>query len=346
MRKTVYNKIVFDGDIERVNERNLNLKKDFLYYLASVDKSPETIKQYSNDINIFFVWNMKRNRNKFFVDIRKKDFINFQGYCLNELGWSPKRIKRVKSCISSMSNYVENMLDDEYPDYRNVIIKIESPTNVPVRDKTILTVTDVNRVLRYLTEKEEYEKACAIAIAAFSGMRKSELLQMKMSYFNDDHLEFDGALYRTDKIRTKGHGKKGKMISKFVLASVRPYIENWRVERERLGIKTDDIFVTRGIGSNKTRRWKRRSSLDMWTKQFTKLFGKPFYFHSLRHYCCTMLSEANIPSEVIKDFFQWNSIEMISVYNDTDATSKFGNYFSKDGIIKQKEGKVDMFNDK
>lgn len=344
MRKTVYNKIVEEGDIDRVNKRNIALKNDFLYYLASVDKSPQTIKQYGNDINIFFVWNLKNNRNRFFVDIRKKEFVNFQGYCINTLGWSPKRIKRVKSCISSMSNYIENMLDDEYPNYRNVICKIESPTNTPVRDKTILTVSDVDRVLRFLTEMAEYEKACAIAIAAFSGMRKSELLQMKMSYFDDDHLEFDGALYKTDRIRTKGHGKKGKLVPKFVLAQVKPYIDNWREERKRLGIRNDDMFVTQGVGDNKTNKWRRRSSLDQWTKQFTRLFGKPFYFHSLRHYCCTMLAEANIPSDIIKDFFQWESIEMISIYNDIDATSKFGNYFSKDGIVKQEEGNVGMLN--
>lgn len=28
-------------------------------------------------------------------------------------GWSPNRVRRVKSCLSSLSNYIETILDDE-----------------------------------------------------------------------------------------------------------------------------------------------------------------------------------------------------------------------------------------
>lgn len=44
---------------------------------------------------------------------------------------------------------------------------------------------------------------------------------MKMSYFTDDALEFDGALYKTPKIRTKGRGKLGKQLNKFILVDVK-----------------------------------------------------------------------------------------------------------------------------
>ena len=43
----------------------------------------------------------------------------------------------------------------------------------------------------------------------------------------------------------------------------------------------------------------------------------------------------NIPSEVIKEFFKWESVEMISHYNDASAADDFGKYFSADGIIQQ-----------
>lgn len=76
----------------------------------------------------------------FFIDIKKRELTRFQGHALNEWGWSPKRIRRVKSTISSMSNYIEDILqdeDDEFENFRSIIGKIESPSNEAVRDKTI-----------------------------------------------------------------------------------------------------------------------------------------------------------------------------------------------------------------
>ena len=58
---------------------------------------------------------------------------------MNTWGWSSNRIRRVKSVISSMSNFIENILDEEegYEGYRAIIRKIESPVKEEVREKTI-----------------------------------------------------------------------------------------------------------------------------------------------------------------------------------------------------------------
>lgn len=109
-RKTVYNQITSDESIKRINPKNKELCSDFLDYLASVGRAPSTINGYRNDLEIFFCWNLEFNNNKFFIDIKKRELTKFQGYALNEWGWSPKRIRRVKSTISSMSNYIEDIL--------------------------------------------------------------------------------------------------------------------------------------------------------------------------------------------------------------------------------------------
>lgn len=338
-RKTVYNKIVDEFSMMLIDEQNKQLQEDFLNYLSSVDRSEQTIMQYKNDLNIFFVWNLKNNNNKFFIDIKKREFVRFQAWCINTLGWSSKRVRRVKSCLSSLSNYIEDILDDEYEGYKNVVKKIESPSNDHVRDNTILLEEDIDKLLKYLIKNEQYEKACAIAICAFSGMRKSELTQMKMSFFNDDHLVFDGALYKTDKIRSKGRGKKGKQINKYIMVSVRPYIEAWKNKRKELGIDIDDVFVVFDSSKN---IWRKRKSVDGWVKEFSDFLGYDFYYHALRHYVCTKLvNEYNLPQEIIREFFQWNSLDMITIYNDVSAETHFGKYFTKNGVVKQKTGSFD-----
>jgi len=331
-RSTVYNKITSKDKLEKINIKNKELQNDFLGYLESIDRSPKTITQYENDLNIFFVWNLENNENKFYVDSKKRDIIRFQGYCINKLKWSPKRTRRVRSAISSLSKYIVNILDEEYPDYKNLIEKIEAPANEAVREKTVIPDELVQFLLDHLIKTEQYEKAVAIAICAFSGMRKSELLQMKMSFFDKEHLEYEGSLYKTDKIRGKGRGKKGKQINKYIMAKVSYYIDLWIAKRKELGIDLDDVFVTRSGG-----KWAPRKTIDHWCAEFSKIVNLDVYWHSFRHYTCTLLNEYNLPPEVIKEFFAWDSSEMISIYNDRTAESDFGKYFSASGAIKQDE---------
>ena len=334
-RTTVYNKIVDKDKLQMINRENIELQKDFLEYLESVEISPKTIYQYNNDLNIFFVWNLDFNDNKDFVDIKKRDLIKFQKYCLNNLGWSPARVRRVKSCISSMSTYIENILDDEYEDFRSVVNKIESPINEKVREKTVIPDEKVDYLLKILTEQEEYEKACAVAIAVYSGMRKAELLQMKESYFSDDKLVFDGAMYVTEKIRTKGRGKQGKQLQKYILVEAKPYIDNWIKKRKELGVDIDNLFV-----SKENDKWIARKSIDYWVKSCSEIIGMPFYFHSLRHFIVSKFCRLNLPSEVIREYLGWSDISLISVYNDNKATDNFGKFFTSEGVVKQEENNI------
>ena len=207
-RSTVYNNIVSPEKLNDVNPDNMELGEDWLEYLQSIDRSPESIKAYRNDLKIFWVWNSEFNKNKFFTDLTKREIAKFQNHAINIWKWSPNRVRRVKSCLSSLSNYIENVLDDEeeFKNFKPIVRKIENPAKEFVREKTVLPDEDIDKLLDTLTEREEYEKACAVAIAAYSGMRKSELLQMKVKYFDDDHFVYD-AMWKTDKIRTKGNGR-------------------------------------------------------------------------------------------------------------------------------------------
>lgn len=332
-RSTVYNKITTPEKIAQINPKNKQLIDDFLDYLSSVDRSPQTIAQYRSDLYIFFVWNLENNDNKEFIKITKRELSRYQNHAINVFKWSPKRLRRTKSTISSLSGYIENMLDeeDEFANFRSIIKKIESPANEPVREKTILSDEQIDLLLNTLVEREHYERVCAVAILCYSGMRKAELLQMRMDFFNEDHLEF-GCLYKTDKIRAKGRGVRGKQINKYVMNKVDKYLDLWRKQREELGINSEWVFVVK-----RGDEWERRDDIEVWKDEFSKILGVPFYFHCLRHKLCSELVAQNVPSEVIREFFMWDSADMIKIYNDNSAVDDFGKYFSSDGIITQEQ---------
>ena len=333
-RTTVYNNITTKEKIDQINKDNIYLMEDFLDYLQSIDRSPQTIAAYKSDLLIFFTYVLEHLNNKKFVDIGKRDFARWQSYSLNTLNWSPKRVRRVKSAISSMCNFISNMLDDdsEYENFKKVIDRIESPNNVAVREKTVLTDEEVILILDTLLEKGKLQACCAIAVLAYSGMRKAELLQMRPEYFDKDHVVFD-ALHQTDLIRAKGRGKNGHQMKKWILMQGDKYIIPWIEEREKLGCDCEWLFCTKTKDG-----WKKIEYVEHYMELASEIVDKPVSAHSFRHYTCTrLLSDFNLPSEVVREFFQWNSVEMLKIYNDRSAVDDFGKYFTADGIVKQEE---------
>lgn len=335
-RSTVYNNITSPEKLSRVNPDNIQLANDFVDYLQSTDRSPRTIHQYKSDLNIFWCWNLEYNQNKFFVDLTKREISKFQNHALNMWHWSSSRIRRVKSVISSLSNFVENMLDDEFVGYRPIVRKLESPPQSPVREKTVFTEDQLQYLLDYLVNHEEYDKACMLSLAMNNGRRKSELPRFKASYFSDSNIRF-GSLYRSpEKIVTKGRGSHGKLLTVWTLSKpFKPYLELWMNYREKHGI-TSEWLIPKKVGDSYTDAQLPISTMDSWASSFSDILGVPFYWHSLRHYFTTSCSKSGLPDDVIRMLVGWESNDMVSVYKDLGDEDMFEQYFDEDGI-KHKE---------
>lgn len=335
-RKTVYNNITSPELISQISKENMELMNEFISYLKSIDKSPNTIDSYINDLHICFVWNLQNNNNKFFIDFNKRDIMRYQNYLINDLGHSPNRIRRLKSAMSSLSNFIVRILDEDYPNFRNIVNMIPAPDKVEVREKTIMTEEQIQYLLNYLVENKKYQQSCVLALALASGARKSELLRFKVSYFTDENIIF-GSLYKTpEKIKTKGRTSRGKLLTKYTLVKrFKPYLNLWLQQREQLGIQGDELFWTNGKGD-----WQPMinvSTLNGWAEQFSKIIDTHFYWHSCRHFWTTYLSEAGLPPEVIKKISGWESVDMVSLYTDTSVEDELGKYFSEDGIKGQEQ---------
>ena len=330
-RQTKQNDITSPELLSQVSKENQNLKKEFINYLYSVDRSPKTIEGYSSDIDIFMVWNLQNNNNKFFVDVTKKDLVRYQGWLMANNENSPSRVRRLKATLSSLSNFIENILDDLYPNFRNVVKKVENPVNQPVREKTIITNEQVELLLKTLLEQKQYQKACAFAICCASGIRKAEITRVKVIY---------GSFYKTpEKMKTKGRSSRGKMLDKFFLVSqCNPYLDLWLKQREELGINSEYLFVNR----DKNGDWSqiKADTLNSWAITFSNILGVDFYWHSLRHYFTTSLARANVPDSVIQEIIGWSTLEMVKIYKDIDASESIGQFFDENGVKEVKQGKL------
>lgn len=298
--------------------------------MKSIQRSNGTISGYKSDLEIFFVWVLQNLDNKRFTDITKRELVRFQNWLIENNGNSPARIRRIKSSISSLSNYIESILDQEdgYENFRSIIRKIESPVLQPVREKTVFNNDDVESLLSKLVDKKQYEKACVVALAMFSGRRKSELLRFKMTDFSSDKLVCYGALYKSDPIKTKGRGD-GKYIPCYVLRKdFQPYLDLWIKFRDEHGIESEWLFPNK----SDTSKHMSVSTLNSWAKSFSKMMDTDFYFHMCRHRFTTYLAESGIPDGVIAEIINWADVSMVKVYNDMDSDAQIGMYF-KNGEI-------------
>lgn len=332
-RKTVYNDNITrewdgydapDGTHVEVSEENKALVRRFLVYCKGNDRSPQTIAQYEQWLRVFFSWNKRENGDKFFVDCDVNDFMAYIGY-LRDLDVSPRRINTLKSAISSLSNMVQRMMRAQYPTFRNQIRDLEPVYVEPVREKTVLSTSQVDSILNDLVGKGEYQVACYLSLVCASGARKAEMLQMKTSFFGETgNTVFNGYMYLTPKIRTKGRGKRGKMIGKYVIKPLfDKYYDLWMAERERLGIDSEYLFVTKRKGEYEP---ARVSTANSFARTISAVSDEDFYTHSGRHYFCTMLKSMNLPDDVIMQIFGWSS-NMISIYDDTPPEERLQRFF-------------------
>jgi integrase len=328
-RKKAYRRLTDEETINQINPENIRLIEDFIDYKRSQMRSPETLKGYRNDLEIFFVWNLLNNGNKPFVNLAKRDIIAYQNFCLNDNKNSPARLKRLKSTLSELGNYIETVLDDEYEDYRCNIKKIKSPPSQLTFEQTVLSNEQVEFLINTLVEQKKYQQACCIALAAYSGSRKTELTEFRLEFFDNPKILF-GSLIKSPKIKTKGLAL-GKYIPRWVLYwKFKPYLDLWLQEREEKGIQSEWLFVA--PNSDGTYRRLTSAAIGAWADSCTQILGVDFYMHALRHFFVTELSRAGVPDSVIQMIVGWSSRDMVDRYCDLEADDEIGKYFDENGL--------------
>jgi site-specific recombinase XerD len=320
-RKTFRDKITSPELTKQINPENIKLMEKFLKDKA-IRTSAKTIVVYESNLTMFLTWNLLYNENKFFIDIKKLEFSDFFSFASTELKLGSARLNNLRSTLSSLSSFIEKFYDEDYPNFRNVILRIvESSPKEMRREKTILTDEQVENLLEYL-KKTDKQQACWIALAVTSGARFTELLCFETDLIDENRTAFaDLFLETTRQIKTKGRGKSGKLLYKYILKEkFLPYYKEWLEERNKIlkqkKLNHNFLFIKQD-GTPAT-----GATVRGWIDSFEKYLGVPLYAHALRHYLVTLFSKKNIPQPLIKELMGWSSSEMIQIYDDTSARDR------------------------
>lgn len=285
--------------------------------------SDKTIYGYTSDLEMFFSWNYLNNDNKYFPLIKKIEFSDFFNYCVSELKWGSARFGRMRSCLSGLADFIIKYYDEEFPSYRNFIKEtIEAMPKVAARKKTILKEEEIDNILKWLLSEDRYQEACLLSLAITCGARISELIQFTTDLIDENNTVFDDVfLETTDEIRTKGFGKEGHRMTKYIIKDeFLPIYKSWLKQREEILLgsksKTNHIFI------KKDGKPAATQTINRWLKSWEEKIGKDIYMHSFRHYFVTHLTRLGLSSDFIIEIMGWKTGDMYKIYNDLSAKDK------------------------
>lgn len=317
-RKTFRKIITSDELIEKINPENKRLMKQFLKY-KNAKCSDETIIGYTSDLNIFFCYCVQYLENKSFIKMKKIELSEFFDYGLLDLKWSGNRYARMRSLMNSFSDFIVDYLDEDYPDFKNLINKaVPKIPKVPVRKKTVLKDEDIDFLREELLKEDRLQEAVYLMLLSSSGVRVSESLRITTDMIDENYTAFSGLfLETTEDIKTKGHTKTGTMMSKFILKDdFLPYYNMWLPKRKEImdkyGQNHNAIFITRQGKPITT------DGVRYWVAKWEKILNTNLYPHCYRHYLCSRLTRLGCGSDFIVAIFKWATHDMYNVYNDVE----------------------------
>jgi site-specific recombinase XerD len=281
--------------------------------------SDDTIENYQSDLNIYFTYNLLNNDNKSFIKTKKIELSDFFDFGLMELRWSGNRYSRVRSLMSSFSDFIVDYLDEDHPDFKNLVNKaVPKVPKIPVRKKTVLFPEQVYKLRNDLIERGKLQQAVYLMLLAASGARISESLRITIDMIDENHTAFgDLFLETTDEIKTKGHGKNGTMMSRFIIKDVfLPLYKKWLPIREEIMKKNNKTHNSMFIKSNGEP--VKETTIRSWISKWEGILGLDLYAHAFRHFMVSDLTRKGCSSDFIVAVLKWRSAEMYHIYNDVE----------------------------
>ena len=309
-------------------ENNPEFLNSFLDYTATIlNKSPNTIKEYNYDLNMFLkfiLYHFKMVDTKKIKDIKEIDIHHMSIEDLkkiklddihaflfylknNNQSKSATRARKVSS-IRVFFNYLSNkkgILD------KNPAQNLETP-KIEKRMPKYLTLDDSKKLLETVMNDSDRNKERDFAIITLflnCGMRLSELvgINLKDISFNDEKLNVIG----------KGNKERTIYLNKACLNAIDSYLK----VRPKDGVKFDSrdaLFLSERKEriSNRTVQYIVKQEL-----QKSGLDINKYSVHKLRHTAATLMYKyGNVDIRALQELLGHESISTTEIYTHVDNT--------------------------
>lgn len=297
----------------KVNKEYRDLVDEFI---RSQSHSPKTKIQYTSILKQFGWYTYTQLRNKPIYKIKKRDFINYLSYLREDRKMSSSGQAQRKAAVSSLCNYIENVVMDDYDDdednpyknFRNFTRGLPAITKNTVYEKVKVTKEEYDIMMEELEKKENYLGMAWLATAFNVGARRAEIIQFKTEIL--DYPLPEGATFvYSHNVRLKGSGEDGKIEPYMINEEALKYMRLWA---EKRGYEHEYIFTTRHGGEFKQMD-------ESWADYFcsnilAEILSRRINPHLFKASCITYLLEQGVPIELVSRY--------IAHHNDISTTIK------------------------
>lgn len=253
-------------------------------FLQQQHLSPATLKQYESGLKIFAKWVhdfcLPKGK-KAITDLKPRDALKYQNWLISK-GLSPSAIKFKRSAVSTLCNYIELYYGEEYRNFRNIFTKaIPNVSKSNVKEKIPLTTKEIEKIVKVLTDRKDWQKLAYITYSYISGCRREESRQLRKEVIGyNKHKDRNGDeknFYITHPIRAKGKGREGKVrtfsFDDRAMDAIKKYLE------ERGQDDCPYVFATKTKDGYKQ---ISANTFNLWCDEFTEIIGKKVHPHLLR----------------------------------------------------------------
>lgn len=287
---------VTDEMWKQVNDDYRLLVEEFV---SVQNHSPQTKKQYISGLRIFGYFISQSMNNKPLYKITKRDFLRYLSYLRDDRKMSSSGINLKKACVSSLCNYIENVVaddDDNYKQFRNFTRGLPAIPKNRVYDKVKVTYDEFQEMMKVLESDENYLGMAWLATAFLVGARRSELIQFKTEII--EYKIPEGQNYVLSHIvRGKGKSTDGKPLEYMIPLEVIPYWEKWIETR---GYESEYIFTSKYNG-------EIRQVSPTWADYFcsevlSNILGRRINVHIFKNSCITYHLERGVDINLVSKF--------------------------------------------
>lgn len=276
-------------------------------YISVNSFSPQTKKQYVSVLRQFGWFKCNSMNNKPFYKITKRDFLRYLSYLRDDRKMSSSAINFRKSVVSSLCNYIENVVADDEDNYRNFRNFTRGLPSIPknsVYSKEQVTLEEYDMMMKVLEDDEDWLGRAWLATAFLVGARRAEIIQFKTEML-DYEVPEDKKYIMSHTVRGKGESTDGKALSFMVTLDVLPYWKKWIEER---GYEHEYIFTSKRGG-------KGEVLSEGWANYFCSntlsyILGRRVNPHIFKASCITYHLNNGVPIEIVSKFIaQHESVE-------------------------------------
>jgi integrase len=264
--------------------------RDLVHEYLDINKgtlSPKSLKQYKSGLYQFYFWVHEVLNDKPIEKISKRDFLRYISYLQNR-GMSSSGIAFKKAAVSSLNNYIENIVSDDdpiYKSFRNFTRGLPSIPKNKVYNKVKISYEEYQLMMDTLREDENYLGMAWTATAFNAGARRAEIPQFKTEILSYPIPEGQSYIM-SHIIRLKGKSVDGKREAYMVNTDALEYMKLWV---EKRGYDHEYIFTTKYNGEIKpmSESWAD----DFCANVLTDILGRRINPHLFKASCVTYLLE-------------------------------------------------------